>query len=61
LTRCSTEYPRDRVGNVTFAAAVRAYDGGYAVSGEEYLGVVREGFETGNLEAFQFEHAEKSR
>ena len=45
------------IRDVALAAAVGSDDGGYSVTSEEYFGVVREGFETGNLEAFQFEHA----
>ena len=48
--------PCDGVGNVAFAAAVRAYDGGYSVSCEDYFGVVGEGFEAGDFQALEFEH-----
>jgi hypothetical protein len=45
------------IGDVAFAAAVWPDNGGNSFTCEENLGVVREGFEPGNLEAFQFEHA----
>ena len=45
------------ISDIAFAAPIRADDGGNPVTSEEYFGVVREGFEPGNLEAFQFEHA----
>ena len=45
--------PGDRVGNVALAAAVWPDDGGYSVSCEENFGVVREGFEAGDFEAFE--------
>ena len=48
--------PRNRVSNVAFAAAVRADDGGYSVSCEDYFGVVGEGFEAGDFQALEFEH-----
>ena len=50
------EDPGDGVGNITFAAAVRANDGGDSVSCEDYFGVVGEGFEASNFKALEFEH-----
>jgi hypothetical protein len=50
------EDPGNRVGNVAFAAAIWANDGGDSVSGEDYFGVVGEGFEAGDFQALQFEH-----
>ena len=50
------ENPGDRIGDVALAAAVWPDDGGNSVTCEENFGVVREGFEAGNFEAFQFEH-----
>src|SRR6185437_8306919 len=49
--------PRYGVRNIALATAVRSDNGCNSVTCEEYFGVVREGFKTGNLEAFQFEHA----
>ena len=51
------EDPGYCIRDIAFAAAIRPDNGSNAVTCEENLGVVREGFETGNLEAFQFEHA----
>ena len=48
--------PGDRVGDVALTAAVRADDGGYSVSCEDYFGVVGEGFEAGDFQALEFEH-----
>ena len=48
--------PGNRVGDVALAAAVRADDGGYSVSCEDYFGVVGEGFEAGDFQALEFEH-----
>src|SRR6185369_6877248 len=56
LNALLAEDPCDRVGNIALAAAIRANDGGDSVSGEEYFGIVGEGFEPGNFEAFEFEH-----
>jgi hypothetical protein len=53
-----TENPGYCIRNVAFAAAVWPDNGSNSVTCEENLGVVREGFETGNLEALQFEHEE---
>ena len=50
------EHPGDRVRHVRFAAAVRPYDGGYALTREYNLGVVRKGFKARNLEPVEFEH-----
>ena len=49
--------PGDGVGDIALAAAVWPDDGGNSVTSEENFGIVREGFEAGNLEAFEFEHA----
>ncbi len=49
--------PGDRVSDVALAATVWSDNGGDSFTCKENLGVVREGFETGYLEAFQFEHA----
>ena len=49
--------PGDGVRDIALATAVGSDNGGNSLPSEEYFGVVREGFETGNLEAFQFEHA----
>ena len=52
-----TKNPGDGVRDVALAAAIWPDNGGNSVTCEENLGVVREGFETGNFEALQFEHA----
>ena len=43
------QHPGNGVGDVALAAAVRADDGGDSVPCKDYLGVVGEGFETGDL------------
>jgi hypothetical protein len=55
-----SQNPGDGVRDIAFAAAIWADYGGDSVTSEEYFGVIREGLETGNLEAFQFEHAKSS-
>src|SRR5882724_9648218 len=51
------ENPGYGVGDIALAAAVWPDNAGNAVTCEENFCVIREGFEAGNLEAFQFEHA----
>ena len=49
--------PRDCVGDVRLAAAVGADNHGDAVACEDEFCVVGEGFEAGDFEALEFEHA----
>ena len=51
------EDPGDRVSHVALAAAVRTNDGGDSVPSEDYFGVVGEGFEPSDFQAFEFEHS----
>ena len=53
------EDPGDGVGDVGFAAAVGADDGGDAVSGELDLGSIAEGLEAEDLDFFELEHARR--
>ena len=56
LRRLLAEHPRDRVGNIRFAAAVRTNDRRNSFSVKLEIGAITEGFESKNLKPFQFEH-----
>src|ERR1019366_3360007 len=53
--RLLTQHPRDGVGDVRLAAAVRPHDGGNAVALEAKIGAITERFETEDLQLLQFE------
>ena len=53
------QHPGYGVRDIALAAAVWPDNGGNAIPCKDNFGVVREGFEPGDLEAFQFEHARK--
>ena len=58
LGRLLAQHPRDRIGDVRLAAAVRADNGRHAVSVELELGAVAERLEPENLKPLQFEQRE---
>jgi hypothetical protein len=60
LGRLLAEHPRNRVGNVRLAAAVRPDDGGDAFAVEFQLGAITEGLESQNLQLFEFEQSDSS-
>ena len=58
LGRLLAEHPGDRVGDIRFAAAVGADDGGDAFAVKFQLGAIAERFESQNLQLLEFEQSD---
>ena len=57
LSRLFTQHPADGVGDVGFAAPVRAYNRGKAVAVEQYFRAIAKGLEAENMNALKFEQS----